>query len=135
MKDLRVRCLLCIAFVIPLSSAGAQQPVIGAPSPGQDLIWEHIETLETMVSLWPEREYYLQLARLYGHSGNFERQLELYEISDAMGWLTETAQFIELARLLLWAERYDEVDAFLHKALEAEAAGEDSRSDEQADTD
>jgi len=85
--------------------------------------------------MWPRREYYLQLAGLHGRTGNLERQLELYEISHAMGWLTETAQFIELARLLLWAERFDEVDQFLRKALETEAAGDESRSDERADSD
>ena len=85
--------------------------------------------------MWPEREYYLQLAAVYGHSGNFERQLELYEISHAMGWLTETAQFVELARLLLWAERYDEIDEFLYKALEIEAEEEDSRSDQRVSSD
>ena len=126
MKDLRVLCLLCVVLAIPLSSAGAQQPVIGAPQTGQDLIWEHIDTLESMTAMWPRREYYLQLATLYGRAGNFERQLELYEISHAMGWLTETAHFIELARLLLWAERFDEVDQFLRKALETEAAGDAS---------
>lgn len=122
MMNLRVRFLLCAVLAIPLSSA-AQQSSIGAPAPGQDLIWDHIETLETMISLWPEREYYLQLADRYGRAGEFERQLELYEIAHAMGWLTETAQFIQLARLLLWAERLDEVDEFLRKALETELAG------------
>ena len=122
MSNLRVRFLLCAVLALPVSS-GAQQSSADAPPPAQDLIWDHIETLETMISLWPEREYYLQLADRYGRAGEFERQLELYEIAQAMGWLTETAQFIQLARLLLWAERPDEVDEFLRKALEIELAG------------
>ena len=44
-----------------------------------------------------------------------------------MGWLTETAQFIQFARLLLWAQRTDEVDEFLRKALEKELEDTSSR--------
>ncbi|MGI9258294.1 MAG: hypothetical protein ACR2QQ_05640, partial [Gammaproteobacteria bacterium] len=59
---------------------------------------------------------------LYGRVGDFDRQLELYEIAHAMGWLTETMHFVRLARLLLRADRINEVDEVLKKALEAEIA-------------
>ncbi len=115
MHELRILLLL----LMPLSATAQQAEPMPEPPP-QDLVWQHVQTLETMISMWPEQEYYLQLASLYGRVGDFDRQLELYEIAHAMGWLTETMQFVQLARLLLRAERIDEVDEVLQKALEAE---------------
>ena len=120
MQKLRVHAVLSMFLLVtPLASlaqdVGSQEQLAG-----ENLVWEHVQTLETMISMWPEQEYYLQLASLYGRVGDFDRQLELYEISRAMDWLTETMQFVQLARLLLRAERIDEVDDVLQKALEME---------------
>lgn len=123
MHELRILLLL----LMPLSAI-AQQAAPTQQPPPQDRVWDHVQTLETMISMWPEQEYYLQLASLYGRVGNFDRQLELYEISHAMGWLTETVQFIQLARLLLRADRIDEVDEVLKQALEVELTNSASDS-------
>ena len=120
MQKLRVHAVLSM-FLLVTPLASLAQDVRSQEQPaGENLVWEHVQTLETMISMWPEQEYYLQLASLYGRVGDFDRQLELYEISRAMGWLTETMQFVQLARLLLRAERIDEVDEVLQKALEME---------------
>ena len=124
MRVLPILVLLLTPFSISAQEAAPEQsPFAGDP------LWERVQVLETMISMWPKQEYYVQLASLYGRVGDFDRQLELYEISFAMGWLTETSQFIELARLLLRSDRYDEVDDILGKALDMERTKSDSDSE------
>ena len=117
MRRLPIFVLLLMPFSLNAQEAAPEQDLFA-----EDPLWERVEVLETMISMWPKQEYYVQLASLYGRVGDFDRQLELYEISLAMGWLTETRQFIQLARLLLRSDRYDEVDEILDKALEVELA-------------
>jgi tetratricopeptide (TPR) repeat protein len=120
MQKLRVRAIPSM-FLLAAPFVSLAQDVGSPEQPASEkLVWEHVQTLETMISMWPEQEYYLQLASLYGRVGKYERQLELYEVANAMGWLTQTRQFVRLARLLLRAGRLDEVDDALQKALKAE---------------
>ena len=118
MRVLPILVLLLMPF-----SVNAQEVAPERESLAQNPVWERVQVLETMIWMWPKQEYYVQLASLYGRVGDFDRQLELYEISLAMGWLTEPRQLIQLARLLLRSDRYDEVDEILDKALEVELAG------------
>ena len=55
------------------------------------------ETLETMLRLWPQRDYYIQLARIYKELGNDARKRDLYEAAYASGWLDHGADIITLA--------------------------------------
>jgi len=112
------------ALVAAIATAA---PILGAPLPaqppaaaGQALESAHAETLETMISLWPRREYYLELAAVYERIGAVDRELELYETSYAMGWLTETATLLRLAQLRLRAGRIDAIDELLGDALDIE---------------
>lgn len=77
-----------------------------------------INVLETMIPMWPKREYYLQLASVYGEVGEDGRQLELYEIAYAMGWLTKSSELVRLTRLLLRTEKPEKAERVLKRAIE-----------------
>jgi tetratricopeptide (TPR) repeat protein len=101
----------------------AQQSIEAQEKPPADsLIWDHVRHLEEMIQLWPKREYYLELADLYGRVGESDRELELYEVAYNMGWLDQTRQFVQLAQLLLRARKLPEADKALQDALDSEAA-------------
>jgi hypothetical protein len=111
-----ITATIAAAAAILGAPLAAQLPATG----GQQVASAHAETLETMISLWPKREYYLELASVYERIGAADRELELYETSYAMGWLTETATLLRLAQLRLRAGRIDAVDKLLSDALDIE---------------
>lgn len=76
-----------------------------------------ISVLETMIRMWPEREYYIQLSAMYGRVGDQRRQLELYEIAYAMGWLTTSGELVQLSHLLLRADQPEKAVRVLQKGL------------------
>ncbi len=78
-----------------------------------------ISVLETMIPMWPEREYYIQLSAMYGRVGDQRRQLELYEIAYAMGWLTTSGELVQLSHLLLRADQPEKAVRVLQKGLGA----------------
>ena len=63
-----------------------------------------IEILRTMIDFWPKREYFIQLAAMYGQQGDEITQLALYRIAHEAGWLTRSEELIQLAQLLLQAD-------------------------------
>jgi len=112
MQIIRVLSVFTTFLLTPLVSVTQEQTTQKTSS-----VTEHIQLLETMIYMWPEREYYLQLANLYGRVNEDERRLELYEIAYAMGWLTKSTDLVQLAQLLLRADRLDEADGVAQKAL------------------
>jgi tetratricopeptide (TPR) repeat protein len=79
---------------------------------------EHVsaaDTLESMLELWPKRNYYLQLANIYveygaefeeGPGGTEVRRRGVYEVAYAAGWLNSGVELITLAGLRLGAENF-----------------------------
>ena len=63
-----------------------------------------IDVLRTMIDFWPKREYFIQLAAMYGQQGNDIAQLALYQIAHEAGWLTRSNELIQMAQLLLQAD-------------------------------
>ncbi len=94
MQIIRVLSVFMAFLLAPLVSVTQEQTTQKSSS-----VTEHIQLLETMIYMWPEREYYLQLANLYGRVNEDGRRLELYEISYAMGWLTTSTDLAQLAQL------------------------------------
>lgn len=118
------RAALSILTVLSIISPAAapQNAETQERPPDESLLWDHVHHLEEMIRLWPRREYYLELAELYSRVGDSKRELELYEIAHAMGWLDQTRQYIVLARLRLEAGRPTKADEALQRALKLEAA-------------
>ncbi len=112
MQIIRVLSVFMTFLLAPLVSVTQEQTTQKTSS-----VTEHIQLLETMIYMWPEREYYLQLANLYGRVNEDGRRLELYEITYAMGWLTKNTDLVQLAQLLLRADRLEEADRVAQKAL------------------
>ncbi|HEX7080296.1 MAG TPA: tetratricopeptide repeat protein [Gammaproteobacteria bacterium] len=63
-----------------------------------------IETLTVLVERWPKKEYLVQLAAMYGRTGEETLQLALYEAAYEAGWLTSEQEIVNLARMLLQAD-------------------------------
>jgi tetratricopeptide (TPR) repeat protein len=62
-----------------------------------------IEVLEILVRDFPKREYWLQLAGMYGQQGNEKKQLLAMEAADAGNFLTRSSDITTYAGLLMQA--------------------------------
>jgi tetratricopeptide (TPR) repeat protein len=63
-----------------------------------------VEVLNTLIDSWPKREYFIQLAAMYGQEGDDGRQLALYETAYEAGWLSRSNELVQLSQLLLGAD-------------------------------
>lgn len=76
-----------------------------------------IETLTFMVNNWPKKDYFIQLASIYGQEGQEERMTALYEAAYEAGWLTRGQELTTLAQMLLQAEAPYKAARILEKGL------------------
>lgn len=60
-----------------------------------------IEVLETLVREYPRRDYWLQLAAMYGETGNAPRRLACYDAAYLQGFLDRESELTLYAQLLL----------------------------------
>ena len=77
-----------------------------------------IETLTTMLEKWPKAEYMIQLASIYGQEGDDARQVALFQAAYAGGWLTRSADLVNLAQMLLQANVPYSAARVLEKGLD-----------------
>lgn len=77
-----------------------------------------IETLTFMVNNWPKKDYFIQLASIYGQEGREDRMTALYEIAYEAGWLTRSQEIVNLAQMLLQSEAPQKAAVILQKGLE-----------------
>jgi len=63
-----------------------------------------LEVLEILVSRFPKKDYWLQLAAIYGEIGDEVRTLAAYRLAYEQGFLTTNAEIVLLAQLLLQGE-------------------------------
>lgn len=63
-----------------------------------------IEILEIMVADYPKREYWIQLAGVYGQEGMEKKQLYTMEAADVGGFLTKQSDIINYSGLLMQDE-------------------------------
>jgi tetratricopeptide (TPR) repeat protein len=62
-----------------------------------------VNVLETLVTRYPKKEYWLQLAAMYGQTSAERRQLGAYEAAREQGFLESEAENLRYAQLLLQA--------------------------------
>lgn len=62
------------------------------------------DILEVLVVNWPKKEYWTQLAAMYGELGQEKMQLAAYEAAYDQGMLIRSAELVQLAQLFLQAE-------------------------------
>lgn len=62
------------------------------------------EVLEILASNWPKKDYFTQLAAVYGELELERRQLAVYEAAFSAGWLDRGGDLVRLAQLLMQAE-------------------------------
>ncbi len=63
-----------------------------------------IATLTILAETWPQKDYVVQLAGIYGQEGEENSALALYEAAYEVGWLDRSAEFVTLAQMLLNAD-------------------------------
>jgi len=75
------------------------------------------EVLEILASNWPKKDYFTQLAAVYGELDQERRQLAVYEAAFAAGWLERGGDIVRLAQLLMQAEVPYKAAKILEKGL------------------
>ncbi len=60
-----------------------------------------VEALEALLTDYPRKEYWVQLAAMYGQTGQEKKQLVAYEIANEQGLLTQERELVLLAQLYL----------------------------------
>ena len=63
-----------------------------------------IATLTILAETWPKKDYFVQLAGIFGQEGDENTALALYEAAYEVGWLDRSAEFVTLAQMLLNAD-------------------------------
>lgn len=77
-----------------------------------------VDVLETLVTEYPAKEYWIHLAAAYGEMGQTRQQLATYELAYAQGYLSSSAEIVLLSQLLLQAEIPYRAGVLLQKGLE-----------------
>jgi tetratricopeptide (TPR) repeat protein len=75
------------------------------------------EVLETLVTKFPKKEYWIQLAAMYGELGKEQRGLAAFQIAYDQGFLTSENEIVLLAQLLLQAEVPHRAGSVLAKGM------------------
>jgi tetratricopeptide (TPR) repeat protein len=80
--------------------------------------WEDVvATLEILVTRFPKKEYWVQLAAMYGRTGAESRQLAAYEVAYLQGFLEKSEEIEIYAQLLLQDEVPFRAARILEKGL------------------
>lgn len=77
-----------------------------------------VGVLRTMIDRWPKREYFIQLAGMFGEQGNEQGQLAMFEVAHEAGWLTRGPELVNLAQMLMQADVPYKAAVILQKGLE-----------------
>ena len=78
-----------------------------------------VGVLEALVQLYPKKEYWLQLAAMYGETDQETKQLAAYEIANLQGFLTKDNEVVLLAQLYLQQDVPYKAAVLLSEGLEA----------------
>lgn len=78
------------------------------------------EILEILAANWPKKEYFTQLAAVYGELDMESRQIGIYEAAYEAGWLQSGSEVVRLAQLLMQSEVPYKAAKILEKGLNDE---------------
>lgn len=78
-----------------------------------------IKVLRTMIQNWPKREYFIQLAGMFGEQGKDQDQLAMFEVAYEAGWLERGTELVNYAQMLLQADIPYKAAVILQKGLDA----------------
>jgi tetratricopeptide (TPR) repeat protein len=76
-----------------------------------------LEILETLVREYPKKQYWLQLAAMYGELGEESKRLSAYEIAYLQGYLERGQEIVLLSQLLLQGDIPYRAGVVLRKGL------------------
>lgn len=76
-----------------------------------------VDILETLVTDFPKKEYWIHLSSAYGEMGDPSRQLAAYEMAHIQGYLTTGPELVLLSQLLMQAGNSYRAGEVLEKAL------------------
>ncbi|CAM3746568.1 tetratricopeptide repeat protein [Parendozoicomonas haliclonae] len=94
----------------------------------QGLIPETIATLEELLTLYPKKDYWLQLSYIYGETGNEKKQLAALESVYVQGLLERESELVNLAYLYLNADTPAKSATLLESALQSQRVQPTSRN-------
>jgi tetratricopeptide (TPR) repeat protein len=77
-----------------------------------------IDILEELIKLYPKKQYWMQLASIYGEIDDQQKQLNVLELAYLQGFLTTESEILTLASLLLNNELYARGGKILSKGLD-----------------
>jgi tetratricopeptide (TPR) repeat protein len=74
--------------------------------------------LHELISRWPKKQYWIQLASIYGEMENQRKQLNTLELAHLQGFLTTESEVLTLVGLLLNEDLYMRAGKVLEKSLD-----------------
>jgi len=77
-----------------------------------------IDILEELIKLYPKKQYWMQLASIYGEIDNQQKQLNVLELAYLQDFLTTENEILTLASLLLNNDLYIRAGKILSKGLD-----------------
>jgi tetratricopeptide (TPR) repeat protein len=77
-----------------------------------------VSVLRTMIERWPKREYFIQLAGMFGEQGNDQGQLAMFEVAFEAGWLVRGTELVNYSQMLMQADIPAKAAAILEKGLQ-----------------
>lgn len=77
-----------------------------------------VDVLQELITRWPKKQYWMQLASLYGELDDQKKQLNTLELAYMQGYLDEEPEILSLVSLLLNNDIYVRAGTILQKALD-----------------
>jgi tetratricopeptide (TPR) repeat protein len=87
-----------------------------------------VPALETLVSRYPKKEYWLQLSAVHAELGAHDRALAILELAYEQGLLTQGAELLSLAQLYLYNQIPYKAAGVLESGLEEGTIESDARA-------
>ena len=80
--------------------------------------WPEVgKVLEELIKSHPKKEYWTQMASIYGQMEKYDKQLYVYEMAYLLGYLTEGRELLNLTRLFLQHENPYKAATILERGL------------------
>lgn len=77
-----------------------------------------IDVLQDLIARWPKKQYWMQMASLYGEMDQQKKQLNTLELAYLQGYLDQEAEVLTLVSLLLNNDVYARAGKILQKGLD-----------------